>query len=72
MDKKTAPQSKKTPVTKNKSSSKSVVKKRIPSEEQIAVRAYFISEQRQREGGEGNHLTDWMEAERQLRESSGL
>jgi hypothetical protein len=34
--------------------------------EVIALRAYFISEQRRAEGREGDPLTDWLEAERQL------
>ena len=34
--------------------------------EVIALRAYFISEQRKAEGREGDSLGDWLEAERQL------
>jgi hypothetical protein len=34
--------------------------------EVIALRAYFISEQRHAEGREGDSLSDWLEAERQL------
>ena len=34
--------------------------------EVIALRAYFISEQRKAEGREGDSLSDWLEAERQL------
>ena len=36
------------------------------STEDIALRAYFISEHRQRYGIEGNEHSDWIEAERQL------
>lgn len=32
----------------------------------IALRAYFISQQRQVEGRDGDPLSDWLEAERQL------
>src|SRR5688500_2637887 len=34
--------------------------------EVIALRAYFICEQRKAEGREGDSLSDWLEAERQL------
>ena len=34
--------------------------------EVIALRAYFISEQRKAEGRDGDSLSDWLEAERQL------
>lgn len=36
------------------------------SESDIAIRAYFISEKRQKEGLPGDHNQDWLEAERQL------
>ena len=32
----------------------------------VAVRAYFISEQRKAEGRQGDSMSDWLEAERQL------
>ena len=34
--------------------------------EQIALRAYYISEQRHAAGQSGDSLSDWLEAERQL------
>lgn len=37
-----------------------------PAQEEIALRAYFISEERQRKGLPGSHEDDWIEAERQL------
>jgi hypothetical protein len=43
------------------------------SAEDIAVRAYFISEHRRALGLGGSSETDWLEAERQLRsEASGI
>ena len=50
----------------SKPASKAILKKAEPSQEQIAVRAYFISEQRQKTGRAGDHLSDWKEAEQQL------
>ncbi len=35
--------------------------------EHIAVRAYFLAEDRHAAGQPGDHATDWLEAERQLR-----
>lgn len=37
-----------------------------PSDEQIRVRAYFISERRRRFGLPGDAESDWLEAKRQL------
>ena len=37
------------------------------SHEMIAVRAYFLAENRQNQGISGDHSCDWREAERQLR-----
>jgi hypothetical protein len=36
------------------------------SDEEIRIRAYFISEQRLREGRPGDSGEDWLEARRQL------
>jgi hypothetical protein len=36
------------------------------SDEQIRIRAYFISQERMREGRPGNSSDDWLEARRQL------
>jgi hypothetical protein len=40
------------------------------AQEVIAVRAYFISQQRLAAGVPGDSFGDWLEAERQLREES--
>ena len=37
-----------------------------PSDEEIRIRAYFVSERRQRLNLTGNANTDWLEAKRQL------
>ena len=37
-----------------------------PTADQIQLRAYFISEHRQRLGVAGDHHSDWLEARRQL------
>jgi hypothetical protein len=47
-----------------KTPSKSAVAQ--PTAEQIQLRAYFISEHRQRHGAPGDHHSDWLEARRQL------
>ena len=49
-----------------KGSPKVARRKTAPTPEQIALRAYFISERRHELGWEGDVTTDWMEAERQL------
>jgi hypothetical protein len=41
------------------------------SDEDIRIRAYFISEQRIRNGLPGDSHHDWLEAHRQLREEAG-
>jgi hypothetical protein len=47
---------------------KAPVKKPVHfSNEDIALRAYFISEHRQRNGIHGDEHSDWIEAQRQLR-----
>lgn len=40
------------------------------SQEEIAVRAYFISERRREMGWDGDCLSDWADAENQLREEA--
>ena len=40
---------------------------KVISNEDIALRAYFIAERRQASGGHGDEHGDWVEAERQLR-----
>jgi hypothetical protein len=39
--------------------------------EDIALRAYFVSEHRQKNGLPGDAQSDWLEAERQLRAENG-
>ena len=41
-----------------------------PSTEQIQLRAYFISEQRMTLGLAGNSTSDWIQAERELKEEA--
>jgi hypothetical protein len=41
-----------------------------PSIEQIQLRAYFISERRMRLGNAGNSTSDWIQAERELKEEA--
>jgi hypothetical protein len=40
---------------------------KLPTHEEIALRAYFIAEHRQKAGLPGDAKGDWIEAERQLR-----
>lgn len=40
------------------------------SDEDIRIRAYFISERRQQEGRPGDSAHDWLEAHRQLQEEA--
>jgi len=42
-----------------------------PSDEEIRLRAYFISERRRRFGLDGDASSDWLEAKRQLLSESG-
>jgi len=46
-------------------------KKGLISDEEIRIRAYFISENRMREGRQGDSSTDWLEARRQLEREAG-
>jgi hypothetical protein len=51
-----------------KAARKPAAKKRAGfSTDDIALRAYFISEHRQRHGRHGDSHSDWIEAERQLK-----
>ncbi len=43
----------------------------IITNDDIALRAYFIAERRQATGGHGDEQGDWVEAERQLRAEAG-
>jgi hypothetical protein len=48
------------------------LKKTRFTQDDIALRAYFIAEKRQKDGLQGDAHSDWIEAERQLRaEGSG-
>ena len=42
-----------------------------PSEEQVRLRAYFISERRRRFALPGDAESDWLEAKRQLLSEAG-
>ncbi|HET6408470.1 MAG TPA: DUF2934 domain-containing protein, partial [Chthoniobacteraceae bacterium] len=57
-----------TKATKTSSKSKSSATKPAYTSDDIALRAYFIAEKRQRLGIFGSPESDWLEAERQLRE----
>lgn len=54
--------SKAKPAAKKKSGKKAVI-----SNEDIALRAYFIAERREKMGWTGDSTGDWVEAERQLK-----
>jgi hypothetical protein len=41
------------------------------SRDDIALRAYYLAERRHRLGHPGDETSDWIEAERQLREEAG-
>jgi hypothetical protein len=60
------------PATKKKTSAKARTGKSSkpsePSDEEIRIRAYFVSERRQRLDLPGDANTDWLEAKRQLSE----
>ena len=54
--------------------SKSTVEKNMeaqPSNEQIALRAYFIGERRRKLGFPGDETSDWVLAEREISEELG-
>ena len=58
-----------TTATKSSRKSKSVATKPAYTSEDIALRAYFIAEKRLQLGIYGSPESDWLEAERQLRET---
>ena len=71
MDKKTTSTasqltSSKAAASSSKTAPKAAPKKATLSQEQIALRAYFISERRQQLGWDGDPISDWIEAEQQL------
>ena len=57
-----------TTATKTSKKSKSAAMKPGYANEDIALRAYFIAQKRQQLGQFGSPESDWLEAERQLRE----
>lgn len=57
-----------TTATKSSKKSKSAATKPAYTSEDIALRAYFIAQKRQQLGQYGSPESDWLEAERQLRE----
>jgi hypothetical protein len=64
--KKSAAAGKKKPSAKAKAKSSKPVPTIEPSDEEIRIRAYFVSERRQRLALPGDANTDWLEAKRQL------
>jgi hypothetical protein len=48
--------------------SKPTASRLAPTYEQVQLRAYFISEQRRHRGIAGDEHTDWVRAEKELRE----
>jgi hypothetical protein len=60
-----------TTATMTSRKSKSAASKPAYTTEDIALRAYFIAEKRQQLGLYGSPESDWLEAERQLREGLG-
>jgi len=44
----------------------SELERRLPTNEEIAVRAFQISEQRRQEGEPGDEISDWLRAEAEL------
>ena len=68
--KKTAPAaSAKKPPAKKSAAPKA--KKAAYTQDDVALRAYFIAEKRQRLGVHGDSHSDWIEAERQLAAENG-
>jgi hypothetical protein len=57
-----------TTATKASKKSRSAASKPAYTSEDIALRAYFIAQKRQQLGHFGSPESDWLEAERQLRE----
>lgn len=58
---------KKAPKPKKASAGRRAKASKGPSQDEIALRAYYIAEERQKKGLPGSHEGDWLEAERQLR-----
>ena len=62
-----APEDKPKAVKTKAPSTKKPPKETLISNEDIALRAYFIAERRQKMGWHGDSTSDWVEAERQIR-----
>jgi hypothetical protein len=58
------------PATKAKSATKAVKEPVTISNEDIALRAYFLAERRRNFGWPGDEHSDWVDAESQLREEA--
>jgi hypothetical protein len=61
-----APAAKASPAPAAKPTPAKKVTVKAPTTEEIAIRAYFIAEERHRKGIAGNSESDWLEAERQI------
>ncbi len=69
----TKPAPKKKAAPKAAAAKKPAAKKsKRPTNEDIALRAYFIAERRQKLGWFGDETQDWVEAERQLLKEAGI
>jgi hypothetical protein len=77
---KKAPLAKAAPTTKAAPAKPPAVRKKAAkpivragfSNEDVALRAYYIAEKRQAAGRPGDTHSDWVEAERQLRDEHGI
>ncbi len=58
----------KAPVRRTTRSSQKTVEAPAPTHEEIAVRAYFISQKREQAGIPGSPVDDWLKAEQELLE----
>jgi hypothetical protein len=63
--------SKKTGARRDAKAGKKTAAMTEPSEEEISIRAYFISERRRRFGLPGDASSDWLEAKKQLLSETG-
>jgi hypothetical protein len=51
---------------KSRRTRKRATKSEAPTQDEIRILAYDLYEQRQAEGEQGDEISDWIEAERQL------
>jgi hypothetical protein len=63
--------SKKAGARRNTKAGKKAAPMTEPSDEEISIRAYFISERRRRFGLPGDASSDWLEAKKQLLSETG-